>query len=132
MESLFIFSSSSRFGKGIVQMKYKHSIHRVLLMIFAVGVGSYIVVGKRGVMQYISLQEELAAEIEYVKKMEQTCTQLQADATTWQENSFELEKLARQDLHMGYTNEVMYYFPTEYIETHTAQGPTQDHDERIT
>lgn len=113
-------------------MKYKHYLHSLLLMVFAIGVGSYIVVGKRGVMQYISLQEELAAEIEYVKKMEQTCAQLQAHAATWEENSFELEKLARQDLHMGYTNEVMYYFPNEHIETHTAQAPAQDHDQRIT
>ncbi len=101
-------------------------------MVFAIGVGSYIVVGKRGVMQYISLQEELAADIECVKKMEQTCTQLQAHAATWEENSFELEKLARQDLHMGYTNEVMYYFPHEHIETHTAQAPAQEYDQRIT
>gem|GEM_PF-2370632 len=112
-------------------MKYKHYLHSILLIAFAVGVGGYIVVGKRGVMQYISLQDELAAEVEYVRKMEQTCAQLQAHAAAWEENSFELEKLARQDLQMGYTNEIMYYFPQEHAETHTAQAPTQDHDERI-
>lgn len=112
-------------------MKYKNSIHSFLLIIFAVGSGSYILFGKRGMSEYFALKQELETELNYVHEMEQTYIQLQAHATAWEENSFELEKQARHDLQMGYTNELLYYFPHEYAGTQTVQAATQNYDQRI-
>lgn len=112
-------------------MKHKHLIHSFLLIVFAIGSGSYILFGKRGISEYFSLKQEVEKELNYIHTMEQTYMQLQAHAAAWEENSFELEKQARHDLQMGYTNELLYYFPHEHAGTQTVQAASQDHDLRI-
>lgn len=102
-------------------MKNKNFVHSLLLMLFAVGSGSYILLSKRGITEYLALRKELQSELDHVHSMEKTYEYLQAHAQAWEEGLFEIEKSARQDLQMGYTNELLYYFPHEHVGTHTIQ-----------
>lgn len=112
-------------------MILKDYIKAAMLFSFAIVMGGYIVLGKKGIAQYFLLKDELEKELSYVHEMEKKYIELQNDAIAWQEDSFEFEKIARDDLQMAFTNEMLYYFPHEHMGTQSAKASENNHYERI-
>ncbi len=96
--------------KGII-MKTK-IITSVALLLILCGISTYYIVwGKRGVNTFKTISKEIDQEKEKVKKVEDEIKHLKTIIALWQTDEFELEKLARMDLQMGTTNEIVYLLP---------------------
>lgn len=83
----------------------------ILLLVLCSISTYYIVWGKRGVNAFKEISKEIDLEKDKIKKVEDEIKHLRTIIALWQTDDFELEKLARMDLQMGTTNEVVYLLP---------------------
>ncbi|MFH1831556.1 MAG: septum formation initiator family protein [bacterium] len=70
--------------------------------------GYYFVYGDKGLIQFKILKQEVEVQKDIVKKLQAEVQVLELKLQAFNENDFEKEKIAREDLHMGYTNEFVY------------------------
>lgn len=96
-------------------MNMKKYLQQGMLLACVGCAGAYIILGKRGVVEYLKLKNELKVELEEVKAMELKLAQLQTQIKEWETNPLEFEKVAREDLQMAFTNEIMYHIPTTKV-----------------
>lgn len=71
----------------------------------------YVFFGKQGLSKYLYLKQEINAEQEQVSDIEGTIERLKSKIQAWKKEDFEREKMVRQDLNMGFTNELVYKVP---------------------
>jgi len=71
----------------------------------------YVIFSKRGVREYLRKQHEIEQEKLAVVDIEKTIENLKTKIQAWKKEDFEHERMARQDLNMGYTNELVYKVP---------------------
>jgi cell division protein FtsB len=96
-------------------MNMKRYIQQGMLLACVGCIGAYIILGKRGVVEYLKLKKELNTELQEVRAMELKLAQLQTQIKEWETNPLEFEKVAREDLQMAFTNEIMYHFPERKV-----------------
>lgn len=69
---------------------------------------AYIIFGKRGILEYYKLKNEIELEQQQIKDLEAEIHKLQAKIDNWNSDEFNTEKFARQDLQMGKSNEQVF------------------------
>lgn len=75
--------------------------------------GCYIVFSKRGIREYLHIKDDIDKTKQNIVTMEATIESLKEKIVAWKKEDFEQEKLARQELNMGFTNELVYKVPSE-------------------
>lgn len=71
----------------------------------------YFVFGSRGIVEYLKLRQEIRQEEQKVQKFRDEIHTLSTQITDWQQNPLKMETVARHDLGMGFTNEIVYLLP---------------------
>ncbi len=73
--------------------------------------GYYIFFGQRGLIEYFKLKSHINKKKARIAQLEKNISKLQTTIQQCQTVPFELEKVARYDFDMGYTNELVYIIP---------------------
>jgi|WetSurMetagenome_2_1015567.scaffolds.fasta_scaffold37858_4 cell division protein FtsB len=74
-------------------------------------IGYYVFFGPRGLIEYFKLKSHINKEKMKISRLEKNIGKLQSAINRNQTNPYELEKVARYDFDMGYTNELVYLLP---------------------
>ncbi len=91
-----------------------HALIRTAMLISCTFViGAYIILGPRGTVEYFRKRQHVAQTQQKITALENSITKLSQALTTYQHHPFALEKSARYDYCMGYTNEMVYILPSE-------------------
>ena len=79
-----------------------------------VGVFAYFLIFSGiGLVAYGREKKQLVIKQKELATLEKEIGTLEQELGAWKNDSFELEKLARQDLCMGYTDEIIYILPKQ-------------------
>ena len=89
-------------------MKVKSILRLIILLCFAVYFFNTIVFGQRGIKNYLELKNEINFEKNKIVKVENKIKDFQKKIDKWLQGDFELEKIAREELQMGFANEKVY------------------------
>ena len=89
-------------------MNKKNIIGFSVLGVMVIACSAYIFFGKKGVLEYSHLKNELQQEQEQIKELEKEIKKLQSKIDEWKSDEFNTEKFAREDLQMGKTNEQVF------------------------
>ncbi len=65
----------------------------------------------QGIRTYQTLMKEYNQEKAHVETLEKKISDIKQNIDSWQTNSIERERIARQDLGMSFTNELVYIIP---------------------
>ena len=90
-------------------MQKKHFVQGALLLMLGAGMGHYLIFNPNGLQAQKRLKATIAQEQSQVDGLKQKIATLEQELTTWRKDCFYQEKLAREDLHMSYTNEMVYF-----------------------
>lgn len=90
-------------------MQKKHLVQGALLLMLGASMGHYLIFNQHGLQAQKKLKNTIAHEQNKVDDLKQKVAVLEQELTAWKEDSFHQEKLAREDLHMSYTNEMVYF-----------------------
>ncbi|MFA5306691.1 MAG: septum formation initiator family protein [Candidatus Babeliales bacterium] len=91
-----------------------HALIRTAMLISCTFVvGAYIIFGPRGTVEYLKKRQHVAQTQQKIATLENSITNLSQTLITYQHHPFALEKSARYDYCMGYTNEIVYIVPSE-------------------
>lgn len=71
----------------------------------------YIGWSQSGISKFLQLKNKIQQEREKNVAIEADITGLKQKLNALNNDSFEVEKIARQDLNLGYTNELVYVLP---------------------
>ncbi|MBD3231798.1 hypothetical protein GF322_04000 [Candidatus Dependentiae bacterium] len=86
----------------------------VLRLIILLGLIGYflqaILFGQRGFKKYLELKNEINFEKNKILKTKKKILDFEEKIAKWNENNFELERLAREELQMCYANEHVFIF----------------------
>ncbi|KKQ33364.1 MAG: Septum formation initiator [candidate division TM6 bacterium GW2011_GWF2_37_49] len=86
----------------------KNALHFSLLIAVLAACLYFIIFGQRGVMKYYQVSKEIQHEKAKLAKLEQKNKKLQAKIEAWQNDNFQKEKFARQDLQMSKPDEMVF------------------------
>ena len=100
-------------------MKTKTLLQCTVLLLFTLPSVYYLITGQNGIQKYYHLHKELIDEQKKIATLEEKINTLKAHITLWNSSTFEHEKIARQDLSMSYTNELIFLTP------HTTTSSTK-------
>jgi cell division protein FtsB len=68
----------------------------------------YIIWGKRGILEYRQLKNEIQQEQEQIQELQKEIEKLQNKIDNWKSDEFDSEKFARQDMQMGKPGEQVF------------------------
>lgn len=74
---------------------------------------TYFIGNKHGILAYITLKKEFDRDKETVTQLEQEIDKLRQEIKEWKTDPFKKECIARQDLGMSFTNELVYVIPQD-------------------
>ena len=94
-------------------MKFKIYFRITILFIFVVALINFVVLGQLGIIHYFEIKKEISSEKNKYSKLEKKIEKLNKKIECWKKDDFELEKMARQDLQMGFANEKVYILPVK-------------------
>lgn len=84
-------------------------IVRVSILVLLIGYfGGSLIFGSKGILKYFAVKKEIAHEKDKVIKFKKKIEKLNTKIALWQQSDFELEKMAREKLQMGYPDEKVY------------------------
>lgn len=92
-------------------MKAKNIIRGLFALSLCCVTFIYFWRGDHGLRTYLNLKKEVLQEASTVKALEDNINGIKQKIAQWNTDSFEKEKIARQDLSMSYTNELVYLTP---------------------
>jgi len=92
-------------------MDYKDALRLSMVISIGFGITYYIVFGSRGVVEYVKAKHSIAKTQNNIARLEKNIHHLQNSILLYQNNPFEMEKVARYDFDMGRTNEMVYLLP---------------------
>ncbi len=64
-----------------------------------------------GMMKFFNVKKEISSEKNKYSKLKNKIAKLNNKIERWQKDDFALEKMARQELQMGFANEKVYILP---------------------
>ncbi len=94
-------------------MNKKIFFRRTLVIGCAAASAYYLVWGPHGIAQYYIANQRLWREQHKIERLNNDIALLQSSITRSKDSSFEIEKVARYDLSLGYTNEVICVLPKQ-------------------
>jgi cell division protein FtsB len=89
----------------------KKALLRALFMVQVVVVIHIFINGKHGWHYITAYQQENKMLAEQVQELKAAVGSLEHQLSTWQNNSYYLEKYAREQLHMAHPSEYIFYLP---------------------
>lgn len=92
-------------------MSLKLFFQNTLLILVSVVIGYYSVFGPQGIVTYGALKQQLDKEKRDLVRLNKNINVLKQTISKHHSSQFELEKIARYDFCMGYTNELIYVLP---------------------
>ena len=92
-------------------MKIKMILHSLVIIGICTSYGYYLMFGKKGITQYTRLRKETDSEKQFVAKLEEEINELSNALHVWKHEEIAKEHMAREDLQMSYTNELIYLIP---------------------
>lgn len=92
-------------------MKTKTLIHGLFFLSLCCITLIYFWKSDYGLRSYINLHKEVQQEEDNVHSLEDAIKNIKQKTAQWNTDSFEKEKIARQDLSLSYTNELVYITP---------------------
>lgn len=92
-------------------MKLKNFFRMIILFGLGVLFLYSIAFSKMGIKSYLKVKNEIEIEKNKMLEIESEIKKLEQDIYCWNSSDFELEKMARQDLQMGYPGEHVYLLP---------------------
>jgi len=96
-------------------MKIKTILQYTLLLSLTSWYGYQVAYGKNGLKTYYKLTEQLGKEQESVDTLNQEIAQLEHSIHLVKTDNFMKEKIAREELLLGYNNEYVYFIkPSAY------------------
>lgn len=101
-------------------MEHNSLIRNAVIISSGFLVTYYLIFGTQGLAEYFKYKQELENEKKSIVRLEKNIQQLDEAINQTKNNSFEIEKVARYDFAMGYTNEIVYVLP----QTHAATSST--------
>jgi len=93
--------------------KIKKIIHGAFFLVLFSCAGTYLFKSNNGFRTYYTLKQDFNQEKEHVEKLELKINTIKQDIKNWQTDTLEKERIARQDLGMSFTNELVYLMPTK-------------------
>jgi cell division protein FtsB len=94
-------------------MDHHSLIRNATLISIAFVVGAYLIFGSRGILEYYKKRLLVMRKQEKITHLEKSIKTLSQTADFYKHHPFALEKSARHDFCMGYTNEMVYVVPTK-------------------
>ncbi len=73
--------------------------------------GYYLINGKHGIKKYRAIVQDVVKDQQKIKALNQEIAIIEAHINDWSKQSLIVESVLRTDLHMGYTNEMVYLYP---------------------
>ncbi|MCF7799807.1 septum formation initiator family protein [Candidatus Babeliales bacterium] len=61
-----------------------------------------------GILKYFEVKKEISEQQDKIIRLENKVRETKNKIAAWQEDDFYLEKMAREDLQMGYLDELIY------------------------
>ena len=92
-------------------MDRKNLISNVIFILLCVTAVYYIGWGQSGMGKFLQLKYKIRQEHQKITDIETDIKDLKQKIHALNSDSFEIEKIARQDLNLGYTNELVYVLP---------------------
>jgi cell division protein FtsB len=92
-------------------MDHHSLIRNATLISIAFIITAYLICGPHGMLTYYKNRLLVMRKQEKIAHLERTITTLSHTVDTCQHHPFALEKSARYDYGMGYTNEMIYIVP---------------------
>jgi cell division protein FtsB len=74
-------------------------------------VGYYLLFGSHGFVDYCKLRYRLSKTNKKIEKIDKDIVDLENLVDNCQKNPYELERVARYDFGIGFTNEIVYVLP---------------------
>jgi cell division protein FtsB len=84
-----------------------------IFLILVVAFGNLFIFGRMGIKSYFDKKKDLDTQISKISELEVKIENLNDEITRWKKDDFELEKMAREELQMGYPDEKVYILPKE-------------------
>ena len=75
----------------------------------------YVVWGPHGLARYATTNQRLTCEQDKINRLQKDIALLKNSVARSTDSSFEIEKVARYDLSLGYTNEVICVLPRKSL-----------------
>ncbi len=94
-------------------MNHQKHLRNALLISCAFGIAAYTTFGPRGMVEYFKKRHQVTHKHEKIAELERHIAKLSQAITAAKHHPFALEKTARYDFCMGYTNEMIYVLPAE-------------------
>ena len=98
-----------------MKTKIKRFIHGSILIGTLIACARYMIVSEHGLLTYWKLKEEIVQKELVIYKLETEVNQLNVSIEKLESDPFEKERIARQDLQLGYRNEVVYIVNDTFI-----------------
>ena len=73
--------------------------------------GYYLVNGKHGIKKYREIARDITKDQQKIQALNQEISVIEANIHDWSKQPLVAESVLRTDLHMGYTNEMVYVYP---------------------
>ena len=89
-------------------MKINFFIRSFLLLVLAFVAIKSLVFGTQGVDRYFEVKNEIKIQKDKIVRLNNKIADLNNKITSWLSDDFELEKMAREELQMGYPSEKLY------------------------
>ncbi|MFH0898245.1 MAG: septum formation initiator family protein [bacterium] len=92
-------------------MNFKTFLQITIIIGFCTTFGYHVIWNEHGLLNFYELKREVTKQQTIVTQLQQDIKHLQTQIQTFQADDFEKEKIAREDLQMGCTNELVYILP---------------------
>lgn len=93
-------------------MQRKEIIGKAIALSCGLVVGYYIIFGPQGFHDYIKLKISINKQHKAIQRLEHDLAYLDTATTQYAQNPFIAEHIARYDLSLGLTNELVYLLPS--------------------
>jgi len=91
----------------------KTQFQLAFLCAFCGYLGYHAIWGKRGIVRYFTLKYKIEKDKHKILALEQDVAATKNRIIDVRNEPFELEKIAREDLLLGHTNELIYLIPSK-------------------
>jgi cell division protein FtsB len=89
-------------------------LYKTIIIGFFVFASYFFVYGEFGIARYYDLKQEISVKKVALASLKKEILYVAQELRAWKSDPFYLEKMAREDLGMGYKNEFMYLVKGSY------------------
>lgn len=83
-------------------------VYKSLLVVLICSTLYFLVSGDVGITKYYAMKNEVVVQERELRSLKRRVNKLELTLADWNANNFYLEKMAREELCMGYPGEIIY------------------------